>query len=545
MTKTTAAHFAVFILLAGSSALAAPVASSAPRFRDATSASGLDFVQSNGITAGKKNYFEVMGSGACLLDANGDGRLDVYLVTSVGESKLFENLGGLRFRDATKKSGLASGPYAMGAVAADIDNDGDPDLLVTADGPERLYLNTGGVFRDATRTSGVGDSLWSCGAAFLDADRDGRLDLYVVNYVHVAHPDTAKCLAEGGRIAMYCPPRRYPRAESVYYRNLGGGRFTNATKAAGLAGFAARGLGVVSTDYDRDGWPDLYVANDLDANWLFRNRHDGTFEEVGLVVGVARSESGKALSGMGVAAGDPDNDGWMDLFVTNYVNEPNTLFHNEGNGFFQDVTTTSGLGPASLPDVGWGTEFLDYDLDGWDDLLVVNGHTESDAERVDPTTTYKQPGRLFRNRGNGKFEETTSKDAPSLLTPRAGRGAAFGDLDDDGDTDVVIVNQNDRAVLLENAGGTRHHWIGVRAVGVKSNKDAIGARIEVYAGPLLRTREVRAGSSYLSGCDVRALVGLGTRASVDSVVVTWPSGVRESHRGLVVDRYHRLVEGKP
>ncbi len=515
-----------------------------PRFRDATAESGIDFTHSNGAT-GEKNYYEVMGSGACLLDANGDGRLDVFLATSVGRSRLFENLGGLRFRDATTRAGLGDVGYAMGAVAADVDNDGDPDLLVTCFGAERLYSNQGGVFRDATARSGIGDSLWSCGASFFDADRDGLLDLYVVNYVHVARPDTVRCFAEAGTLRMYCPPRRYPRAQSAFYRNLGGGRFENATKAAGLDGFAARGLGVVAFDCNRDGAPDLFVTNDLDPNWLFRNRGDGTFQEVGLVAGVSHSESGRALSGMGVAAADYDNDGRLDLFVTNYVNEPNSLFHDEGNGFFLDVSASSGLGPVSLPGVGWGTEFFDYDLDGWDDLLVVNGHTETDPERVDPTTTYEQRGYLHRNRGDGTFEEVAAKDAPALVEPRAGRGAAFGDLDDDGDPDVVIVNQNDRALLLENTGGTGHHWVGFRLAGGKSNRDGVGARVEVFSGPLRRTRETQAGSSYLSGNDPRVLVGLGGRAAIDSVVVTWPSGLRETRRAPAVNRYHRLVEGRP
>lgn len=537
---------AVVIAAPAVSAAAAPAAAaSSPHFRDATASSGIDFLHSNGAQ-GAKNYFEVMGSGCCLLDANGDGLLDVYLVTSVGRNALFENKGGLRFVNVTERAGVGSAGYGMGAFAADWDNDGDPDLLVTSDGPERLFQNLGqGRFRDVSKTSGVGDALWSTGATFLDANHDGLLDLYVVNYVHVAHPDTAKCLAEGGKLRMYCPPRRYPRAQSVFYKNLGGGKFTDATQAAGLHGFSARGLGVASLDYDRDGWTDLYVANDLDPNLLFHNQKNGTFKETGLVAGVSHSENGKALSGMGVATGDYDNDGWPDLFVTNYVNEPNTLFHNEGNGFFLDASVGSRLGPTSLAGVGWGTEFFDFDLDGFDDLLIVNGHTESQAERVDPTTTYKQPALLYRNLGNGKFEEVAAREAPVLKTPRAGRGAAFGDLDNDGDVDVVIVNQNDRALVLENTGSPGQHWVGFRTAGTKSNRDGVGARVEVYAPSLRRMREVHAGGSYLSGNDPRVHFGLGARASVDSVVVHWPSGIREVRRKLAVDRYHTLVEGKP
>ncbi|HET9886805.1 MAG TPA: CRTAC1 family protein [bacterium] len=516
----------------------------APRFRDTTSSSGIDFLHSNGAD-GHKNYYEVMGSGACLLDADGDGLLDVYLVTCVGSNKLYRNLGGLRFADVTAKSGTGGNTgYGMGAFAADIDNDGDPDLLVTNFGPERLYLNQGGVFWEVSKQAGVGDPLWSCGASFFDANHDGLLDLYVVNYVHVARPDSVVCQGEGGKLRLYCPPKRYPRAQSTYYENRGGAHFREATKSAGLSGFEARGLGISAFDYNRDGWTDLYVANDLDPNWLFKNKGNGTFEEVGMLAGVSHSETGVALSGMGVSAADYDNDGWIDLFVTNYVNEPNTLFHNEGDGFFLDVSAASKLGPMSLPLVGWGTDFFDYDLDGFDDLLVANGHTESEAERVDPTTTYKQRACLCRNRGDGTFEDTTSSDAPALSTPRAGRGAAFGDLDNDGDTDVIIVNQNDRAIVLENAGGTGHHWIGIRTRGTKSNRDGVGARVEVYAGNLHRSREVQAGGSYLSGNDPRILFGLGERARVDSVVIAWPSGLKETRQGLAVDRYHLLTEGR-
>ena len=524
--------------------VAALPAEAGSRFRDVTASSGIDFLHSNGA-AGQKNYYEVMGSGACLLDADGDGLLDVYLVTSVGSNKLYRNLGGLRFADVTQKSGTGDSGYGMGAFAADIDNDGDSDLLVTNFGPERLYLNQGGgVFREISTQAGVGDAQWSCGATFFDANHDGLLDLYVVNYVNVARPDSVVCRGENGKLRLYCPPKRYPRAQSVYYENRGGGRFRDATKTAGLLGFEARGLGIGALDYNRDGWTDLYVANDLDPNWLFKNRGDGTFEEVGMLSGVSHSETGVALSGMGVAAGDYDNDGWIDLFVTNYVNEPNTLFHNEGDGFFLDVSAASGLGPMSLPLVGWGTDFFDYDLDGFDDLLVANGHTESDAERVDPTTTYKQRAFLCRNRGDGTFEETTSRDAPALATPRAGRGAAFGDLDNDGDAEVILVNQNDRAIVLENTGGTGHHWIGMRTRGTKSNRDGVGARVEVYSGKLRRVREVQAGGSYLSGNDPRILFGLGERASVDSVVIAWPSGLKETRKGLAVDRYHLLTEGR-
>ncbi|NNE44562.1 MAG: CRTAC1 family protein, partial [Gemmatimonadetes bacterium] len=375
-------------------------------------------------------------------------------------------------------------------------------------------------------------------------DGDGWLDLFVTNYVTVAQPDTNICHADGGKLRLYCPPRRYPRERDLFYRNRGDGTFEDRTEAAGISGLHGRGLGVVATDFDRDGWPDIYVANDLDANFLYRNRGDGTFEELGLLSGASHSEDGAEESGMGVAVGDYDNDGWMDLFVTNFVDETNTLYHNEGGGYFLDESASSGLGPASLPYVAWGTHFFDYDRDGWLDLFVTNGHTESDAEKSDPTTSWKQPDFLFRNRGDGTFTDVTAGAAPVLLEMRAGRGAAFGDLDDDGDIDIVIVNQNGPAELLENSGADGNHWIGVRLTATRGNRDALGARVELWAGGLRGTQEARAGSSYLSSNDPRLHFGLAGTAAVDSVVVTWRAGETEVWTDIAADRYHDLREGE-
>jgi hypothetical protein len=537
--KTAAAATAAAILAsAGVPAAAAPV------FRDATAAAGIDFLQANGAT-GTKQCQEQMGSGACLFDHDGDGRLDVYLITSVGGSRLYRNLGGLRFADVTARSGLGDLGYGMGATAADYDNDGDQDVFLTTHGPDRLYVNRGdGTFREMSAQAGVADPRFGTSAAFLDYDRDGRLDLYVANYAEVADPDTNVCHANDGTLRLYCPPRRYPPETHLLYRNRGDGTFENVSDRSGVTRVRGRGLGVVGTDFDRDGWIDIYVANDLCANLLFRNRGDGTFEEMGLLTGVSHSESGVELSGMGVAAGDYDNDGWIDLFVTNFVDETNSLYHNEGLGYFLDVSAPSGLGAPSLPYVGWGTKLFDFDLDGWKDVFVANGHTESDAEKSDPTTTWKQRAMLFRNRGDGTFADVTAETAPGMLVPRAGRGAAFGDLDDDGDVDIVVVNQNDRAVLWENTGTPTRHWIGFHTKGTRSNRDGVGARVEIWdKGRLAGAEEVQAGGSYLSRNDPRVHFGLAGRAAVDSVVVQWPSGLHESRPAPAVDRYHLLVEG--
>ena len=511
---------------------------------DVTDASGIDFVHSNGAT-GEKQYCEVMGSGVCFLDYDGDGRQDLYFVTSVGPNRLYRNLGELRFEDVTKQTNTGDASYGMGAAAADYDNDGDADLFVTNFGPNRLLRNDGGTFTDVSDAAGVADPAFGAGAAFLDADHDGLLDLYVANYVVQATPDTAICRAHDPPLRLYCPPRDYPPAQDRFYVNRGDGTFEDATARAGIEGHVGRGLGVTVADIDRDGWPDIYVANDLNANFLFRNLRDGTFEEIGVLTGTSHSEGGMEQGGMGVAAEDYDNDGWMDLFVSNYLNETNSLYHNEGDGFFFDETASSGLGASSLPWVGWGTQFFDYDLDGWKDLFVTNGHTESDAQIVDPTSTWWQPDFLYRNLGNGRFEDVTMSAAPVLREKsRAGRGAAFGDLDDDGDTEIVISNQNDHPLLLENVreGG---RWIGFRTRGTTSNRGGVGARVTVHAGETTFAAEVHAGGSYLSGNDPRVLVGLGARAAIDSVTVRWPSGAVDRHGALPLDRYHELREGKP
>ncbi|MDP6528645.1 MAG: CRTAC1 family protein [Gemmatimonadota bacterium] len=533
-----------FALAACAAALPAllPAASPAGSFRDVTAESGIDFAHSNGAT-GTKDYREVMGSGACLLDYDGDGRLDIYLVNSAKPNRMYRNLGGLRFADATDASGTGDTGYGMGAVAADIDNDGDADLFVTNVGPNRLYMNRGdGTFRDASERAGLADPNWGAGAAFFDMDGDGLLDLYVANYVQVASPDTNECVSPEG-LRLYCSPKAYPRATDRLYRNLGDGTFRDVTSASGVDAVEGRGLGVLAMDVDGDGRDDLYVANDLDPNFLFHNEGDGHFTEVGMISGVSHSEEGVVESGMGIADGDLDLDGRTDLFVTNYQNETNTLYRNEGGGFFFDESASSGLGPSSLAWISWGTGFIDYDLDGWPDLLLVNGHTESDAELSDPTTTWKQPDALFRNRGDGSFDEVTAEEAPMLLKRRAGRGVAFGDLDDDGDTDVVIVNQNGAAMLLEATGSQGRHWLGVRLRGVASSRDGIGARVETHTGGRVLARQVHAGGSYLSGNDLRVLFGPGEHAVVDSVVVRWPSGAVDRLVTPQEGRYHLVTEG--
>jgi hypothetical protein len=481
----------------------------APLFRDVTARSGIVFSHSNGAT-GTKQYKEVMGSGCCVLDADLDGKLDIYLVNSQGPNALVRNLGGLRFQDVTAAAGVADGEgYGMGAVAADIDNDGDDDLFVTNYGRNRLFRNRGdGTFEEISRELGLDDPRWGAGAAFFDADGDGWLDLYVANYVEQAEPDTNECFGSRGTLRLYCDPRRYPAADDVFYFNRGGRLFEDATEAAGFSGVSGRGLGVMVADLDGDALPDVYVANDLDPNFLFRNRGDGTFEEIGAIAGLAYNEDGVEESGMGLAAGDYDNDGAIDLFVTNFQNEGSTLYHNEGNGFFFDRSAETRVGVESLPFLGWGTRFLDFDLDGWLDLLAVNGHTESDIALVDQLATWKQRCLLHWNRAGRVFEDI-AEHVPGLAVPRAGRGAAFADFDDDGDEDFILLSQRGMATLLENANENGNTWVGFRVLDESRKRAAIGTRVIVEFGGNRRVAEVCAGGSYLSGNDPRVVFGLG------------------------------------
>ena len=540
---STAALFSLtFAAGAAPAASAQPAESAEPAFREITSSAGIVFTHANGAQ-GEKQYWESMGSGVCVFDADGDDALDLYFVDAMGPNRLWRGDGKGRFHDVTDTAGVGDPSYGMGAIAGDVDNDGDSDLYVTNFGPNRLYRNRGdGTFELGPRAAA--DSAWGCGAVFFDADRDGWLDLYVVNYVQVARPDTNVCFYKNRQFRLICNPLDYPPAADVFYRNRGDGTFEEATERFGFSGIAGRGLGAVTLDYDRDGWIDLYVANDLDPNYFIANRGDGTFEERGLFTGTSHSESGREESGMGVAAGDYDEDGWTDLFVTNFVGQTNTLYHNEGAaGLFLDESTNSRLGPVSLPYVGWGTQFFDWDLDGWLDVFVVNGHVEPDADRA-YASTYPQANLLFRNRGDGTFDEVAAGVAPDFAAPQVGRGAAVLDFDDDGDPDLAVSNQNGPGQLFENVAPRANHWIGFELTGTRSNRDAIGAQVEIHAGGVVRRRERTSGSSFLSHSDARILVGLGPAASVDSVVVHWPSGGRDVLRAPEIDRYLAITESR-
>jgi hypothetical protein len=511
-------------------------------FEDVTAQSGITFVHRHGGT-GRKLFPETMGSGCALFDFDGDGDLDLYFVNGPGApNALYENDGHARFRDVTEHAGVGDRGFGMGAVAADIDNDGDLDLFVTNYGGKVLYANDGdGTFTDVTRRAGfAGDGRWATSAAFADVDNDGFVDLYVCHYVRydIEHPPD--CRSPDG-MREYCNPADFPSEPDALYHNRGDGTFIDVTEQAGIVDPEGRGLGVVFFDLDDDGDQDIFVANDMSRNYLFVNRGDGTFDERGLIAGVAYNEGGRVSAGMGTDAGDYDNDGRLDLFVVNFSLETNTLFHNEGGGTFTDRTVQAGLAPITLRWLGFGTLFFDPDLDGDLDLVTVNGHVLDTIERHGQGVTYAEPAQLLENLGDGRFREASSTSGPYFSTPHVGRGLACGDLDGDGDEDLVISNCNQAAALLLNRQATGNATLAITLVGHKSNRSAIGARVTVTANGQRQIREVKCGYSYLSQGSLTQHFGLGSAKVAERIEVRWPAGTRQVFEevavpaGLVID----------
>ncbi len=527
------------------------------RFEDATAAAGIDFRHVNGAT-GQKYMLETLGSGVCVFDYDGDGLQDIFFVQSgrlpgyrtdaPPHSALYRNLGGGRFVDVTGKAGVG-GPdrYGFGCTAADIDGDGDRDLYVTYYGPNVLYRNNGdGTFTDITERAGVGNPLWSTSAAFADYDGDGYPDLYVANYVDYRLDNNIYCGENRPGYRTVCHPKNFDSQPDALYRNRGDGTFEDVSERAGITDRSGKGLGVVWGDYDGDGAEDIYVANDDTPNFLWRNRGDGTFEEMGVLAGVALSEDGVPQAGMGTDMADYDNDGLLDIFVTNLAGETNELYHNDGGGTFSDRTFLSGLGPPSLLDLGFGTFFFDPDNDGNLDLFVANGHIIDNIALYSDTITFEQEARIYRGDGKGRFGVVPAALAGEPFRKRyVARGAVPFDYDDDGDEDILLT-QNDRpAVLLRNAGRPRRHWVTITLAGTLPNGDAIGALVTVEAGGIRRVRYARTAFSYLSQGDRRLHFGLGDAATIGRVTVRWPGrlGVLEEFTGVPVDRFVTLRQG--
>jgi hypothetical protein len=502
-------------------------------FSDVTSEARIRFTHTSGAF-GQKYLPETLGSGVLVLDVDADGWQDLLFINSVNwpgrsdartVSALYRNLGDGTFGDITRGSGLDVEVYGIGGAAADFDNDGHLDIYVTALGGNRLYRGHGnGRFTDVTEKAGVGGSEFSTSALWFDYDKDGNLDLFVANYVEWSVKTDLRCSLDGQN-KSYCTPESYAGQSPALYRSRGDGTFEDATKRAGIFDPTAKSLGVVLLDFDADGWMDLFVANDTQPDKLYRNRGNGTFEDVALVAGVAFSESGVARAGMGVDAADYDGSGRPSLIVGNFSNEMMALYHNEGNGLFIDEAPRSALGRASLLTLTFGCFFFDYDLDGRPDIFAANGHVADDIERVQPRVSYAQRPQLYRNAGKGQFEEVTAGSGPAFERAMVARGAAYGDIDNDGDLDVVVSVNNGPARLMRNDAEPVSRVLRVKAIGVASNRDGIGARVDVSVrGGSRLWQVVKTGSSYASQSELPLTFGLGRQSGVERVSVTWPSG---------------------
>jgi hypothetical protein len=521
-------------------------------FTPVTEEAGLSFVHHNG-RSGRRLFVEPLGAGVGVLDYDRDGFQDLYFVngadlpgatsTTAARNALYRNNGDGTFTDVTAAAGVGNTGYGMGCAIGDVDNDGFQDIYVTNFGPNVLYRNLGdGTFADVTDAAGVGDARWGASCSFADVDGDGFLDLFITNYVQYSVETDKVCENQG--IRSYCDPRLYDGERDILYRNNGDGSFADVTVSAGFGFQARRGLALVFGDYDSDGDSDLYIANDADPNLLYQNDGAGAFHEVGLLAGVGFSEDGETENGMGADFGDYDNDGDIDLIVTNFQGQTNTLYRNDGAGMFMDVSYGSYTGATSLPYLAWGTVFFDYDNDGRQDVFVANGHLHDRIATLDSTQTYEQRNLLYRNAGGGAFERVDPVAGDGLALAKSSRGCAFLDYDNDGDLDLIITNLADAPDLLRNDGTAGQAWLRVELVGSRSSRDAVGARVRVDAGETSQIREVRSGSSYLSQSDQRLHFGLGAHVRADRVEVRWPSGVVTELRGVPARQTLRLVEGE-
>jgi hypothetical protein len=529
------------------------------QFQDVTRAAGINFHLTCG-GAEKRYIMESLCGGVAFLDYDNDGWLDIFLVNGSTVSdphhgaqpnfKLYRNTHDGHFTDVTAQAGFTRGCWAFGVAVGDYDNDGFDDLYLTCLDGGILYHNNGdGTFTDLTAKAGVGNGgRWGTSAAFGDYDNDGFLDLYVANYVELdlehlpEFGSSVNCQYRG--IPVSCGPRGLKGSRDRLYHNNRDGTFTDVSETLGIDPDANYGLGVLWGDFDLDGKPDLYVADDSTPSLLYHNLGGGKFAEIGVAAGVAYSADGREQAGMGVDSADYDNDGLPDLAKTNFSDDSNNLYHNDGQGSFTDLAGPAGFGPISIPFLGFGLKFADFDNDGWQDAVIVNGHVNPQVDTHAFGVAYAERPLLFRNLGNGKFAEVGERAGAALKLKRVGRGLATGDFDNDGNVDLLVSNLDDSPELLRNLGASRGHWLRIKTVGTRSNRDGFGARVEVTAGSLTQTSEVRANSSYLSASDPRLHFGLGAATRADRVVIHWPSGATDTLQDEKADQELLVEEGK-
>jgi len=528
-------------------------------FTENAKAAGLNQFTVYGGTRTNRYLLETTGCGVAVLDVDGDGWLDIFLVNGTTLEgfpsakapmcHLYRNRRDGTFEDVTTRAGVGQGGWGQGACAADYDNDGRDDLFVTSWGQNRLYRNRGdGTFDDVTARAGLMNAKrrWGAGCAFIDYDRDGKLDLFAANYIdfdlaNAPVPESGLCRYKGVPVA--CGPPGLPGGKNVLYHNKGDGTFEDVSVKSRITTAAGTyGLGVSTLDFDDDGWTDLYVANDSNPSTLYRNNQDGTFTDIAVVAGCAYSQDGKPQAGMGVAIGDYDHNGTMDIFKTNFAGDTSTLYANTGKGLCDDRTFQSGLG-RNTRWLGWGVAFSDLDLDGWLDLFLVNGHVYPEVEQLKTDFGYRQRKVVYRNLGDNRFEDVTDLLGPPVTTAKAGRGAAFADIDNDGHIDIIVNNVNDTPDLFRSKAPEGRSWLMVKLVGRTSNRSAIGARVRAVVDDRVQVQEVRGGGSYYAQNDLRVHFGLGNAARVNRVEVRWPNGMEESWTDVPVNRILMLEEG--